>query len=84
MEWNVKVYPNPANSFLNVEIGRFEGEEIFWQLLDLAAKTWMKGINTPDNGSISIDLMVIPDGVYLLQVRSGDFHKSFKVIVTRH
>jgi hypothetical protein len=73
----VKIYPNPAQNYLNVEL--FSGNtEVEMKLTNILGQ-----VVYTDNasGNKTIDVSGLSKGVYMLSVRSGDTKKVFKVVL---
>ncbi|MEI6865034.1 T9SS type A sorting domain-containing protein [Flavicella sp.] len=80
VEGRVEIYPNPVSEdFINVKIDNsFLTQKISFKLTDLSGRIVKQGIlNT--NKKINTGFGLV--GVYLLQLKSSSFIKTFKVIV---
>lgn len=64
---NIKLYPNPAQSVLNIELGKTKVQAI--RLLSIHGKELMN-IAQPQTTSVSLDVNPLPTGIYLVQVQS--------------
>ncbi|MEQ8626594.1 T9SS type A sorting domain-containing protein [Ekhidna sp.] len=69
---NVKVYPNPTISFLNV--GASKSVDV--RLIDLNGKT----LQTTSGKNIQIDLRAIESGIYLLKISDGTSTETKRII----
>lgn len=73
----VRVYPNPAQKYLTVDL--FSGNtEVEMKLINILGQTVYTDTTT---GNKTIDVSHLSKGVYSLSVRSGDTKKVFKVIL---
>ncbi|MDR1737493.1 MAG: T9SS type A sorting domain-containing protein [Candidatus Symbiothrix sp.] len=74
-----RVYPNPANDFLNVPLTGVEGQESVVLLLDSQCRLVQENRIRSDTDRCRISLSACPAGVYFVQVI--DAHKRvYKVI----
>ena len=60
---NVKVYPNPASSVLNVMCGSMEGDAVIYDMT--GRKVYSQAIN---GESMTINTSVLANGVYMLHI----------------
>jgi hypothetical protein len=78
----IKIYPNPANEFLSVEIDSYDAAPIQIRAIDPQGRT-VKVFNTLFDGHSDIELEVasLQPGYYFLSVKSSQFNavKSFVV-----
>jgi hypothetical protein len=75
----IQVYPNPTTHILNVELK--DNKEVEFILLNSEGKKAMNSTLDFSNGSQSIDLSGLPNGVYLLRSMDGKYSK--KVLVQK-
>ena len=69
-----KVYPNPANETVKVDVTKIQGDYQINLFNSLGMKVLQKK-------SADIDISHLPDGIYLLEVESGKFHQNQKLII---
>lgn len=69
---NVKVYPNPASSVLNVVCGSMEGDAVIYDMT--GRKVYSQSIN---GESMTINTSVLANGVYMLHIGNS----TTKVVV---
>jgi hypothetical protein len=79
------ISPNPVASMLNIdfeEITRDEKIEI--TISDIAGKTIYNNTCTSLSGRLntSVDMSTIPNGIYLLAIKSNDYYTTEKIIKT--
>jgi hypothetical protein len=77
----IKVYPNPANDHLTIEIAGAEAAHRNISITDLAGRivyTLATGLN-----SIELDISNLPEGVYILNVNSGNKNSWNRIVVSR-
>lgn len=70
----VQVYPNPMEEFTTVSVESVAGQEIQWQLVDLAGVGRANGaFSTTTNGTaqFTLDRSTLENGAYLLLVQIG-------------
>ncbi|ARN77733.1 hypothetical protein BST97_06825 [Nonlabens spongiae] len=79
----VKIYPNPANNFVNVAMnGQLSGSKINITIHDILAKQVLN--RSFDNSSVfqqRIDISTLKSGVYLMNVSDGSASTTKKLIV---
>jgi len=68
---NVKVYPNPVQNMLNIEINLIQQEEFKLEFIDLSGKIVFQQSVRQKNGNniFTMDLSEYPAGVYFLILR---------------
>jgi hypothetical protein len=79
---NIKVFPNPVNSLLNIEFSFSDPGTFSVDLFDLLGKhQQMQGHTEKTTSSIKLDLGNIPAGIYFLRISSsnGQFTEIFKI-----
>ena len=82
---DINVYPNPARSTVNVVMGLQENSTVNYSLVDVSGKVirsgnWKlsAGVNT-----VSLDVMSLQGGIYILRVDDGKGIQSKKIMVNR-
>jgi hypothetical protein len=63
----VKLYPNPATSFINFELGDNAGKGYTLQLYNFMGRKLQEQVNAPER--LTINLTDFPRGVYIYQLR---------------
>jgi hypothetical protein len=80
---SVKIYPNPAADYLNIEMKQFNGQDINVIITDMAGKTvYNKSMVVNGNQASTIDVSQFPSGTYFVQIQTED-QKVVKHIVIR-
>jgi hypothetical protein len=84
-EPQLRVYPNPAEGDLNVEITAIQTGNYEIRLLDLPGRLLreLKGETDAGVRIVQLDLGDIPEGTYLLEVRLGEFKWTEKIVRLR-
>ncbi|MCO5240402.1 MAG: T9SS type A sorting domain-containing protein [Chitinophagaceae bacterium] len=65
----VKVYPNPAPSQVNIQSGKAIAQV---NIVSAGGQTVMKYVPSQNQGTLSIHIQHIPNGIYLLQIINKD------------
>ncbi|MCF8298309.1 MAG: T9SS type A sorting domain-containing protein [Saprospiraceae bacterium] len=77
-DWNISIYPNPADDFININIqGNIKFQEIW--ITDLYGKI-VKPLNIIDITSNRINISELAKGVYFINVSTDKGNKTFKFI----
>ncbi|MDG2431434.1 T9SS-dependent M36 family metallopeptidase [Flavobacterium sp.] len=76
----MKVYPNPSNGIVNIQINKYFGT-VDVQLIDITGKQIYSAKNVDFNGQKSIDLSAITSGIYLLKVTGESLNFVEKIIL---
>jgi hypothetical protein len=82
----VNIYPNPANSVLNIELPVMYSEDLELRLYDNVGqirKTITLNQATVTDNTIQISVQDLPIGLYVLQLADLDFTKQYQVMITR-
>ena len=73
---NIKMYPNPTNNFVTVEINDLTNAKL--QVLDITGKILMnQALNANSN---NVDVQHLPSGMYLFKVSSNEGTSTGKII----
>lgn len=65
-----KVYPNPANNRLFIDLGKTNGKTIL-ELYSLTGQRVLEQV-TSGNGVANVDIATLAEGIYLLKIQSAD------------
>ena len=79
----IRIYPNPANSTVNIEMKEGNRDDIRVFISDLSGKILSRRAFGAENGTLvhRIDIGNLKPGLYLLTVRSGKETTTNKLIV---
>jgi FtsP/CotA-like multicopper oxidase with cupredoxin domain len=77
----LKVFPNPSNHYLRLELKNGFQEKIMWKIESLDGKVSMEGIEDQKD-NFEINISGLPKGLYVLQVKNKEFVSSKKIVIT--
>lgn len=66
----IKIYPNPAGSFITVELNGGNPVSKF-KIFDIIGKEYIIKISAQEDKTISLDISNLPPGIYFLSINSG-------------
>ena len=72
---NLKVYPNPSNGLINLELS----EEARIDIRDLSGS--LKGSHSLNSGTNRLDLSDYPGGIYILSLVGENKNEQLKIII---
>ena len=75
---SIELYPNPANTEVNVSLGAFSGSAS-WKLSDLKGSV-IKG-GTITSTELKIDLNNVNSGVYFISIETAEGIGNYKLVV---
>ena len=80
---DIKIYPNPANSQLNIAFVVTDNVDLNISLNDISGRSIMKNVFSVSQGSnlIKLDVNNISRGVYFLVITEGNISLRYKVVV---
>lgn len=73
-----QVYPNPVTTALHYTLPAKYNTHVA-TLYDIAGKQRLRTIVKNSQATYTLDVSALPAGMYILDLRSGDYHKSIKV-----
>lgn len=77
----VKVYPNPASEYVNLDLGEIEGE-LKINVIDLQGRTVIQSVEQVTSGStLPVSLETLTPGVYFMNLQHGENISTFKLTV---
>jgi hypothetical protein len=78
----IKVYPNPANDYVNLNFGKGEFEKVIIAVTNIQGfiMSMEEYSNITSGQIIGLNISVLPVGQYLISVRDGIYTKSFRII----
>ena len=79
----MKVWPNPANHFIQIDMGHFKTEKVTVTLQSLTGQTLVEKTYHPDRYSdpFVLEPGSIPNGIYFLFILQGGFTYTEKIII---
>lgn len=75
---NLKVYPNPVEMELNVELKNNHNQEKTISVYNLQGYEWASNHFTGPSTRINMDLM--PDGIYILKIETGEKSYTKRIV----
>lgn len=78
-EYGLQIWPNPANTEMNIAVNTEEG--FTWNLLDMNGRVVITGQS--NNSSTTVDVSILPPGVYVVKVQNTFIDSTEKVIISR-
>ena len=80
----LKIYPNPANSFIRISLnGGFTPEQIHVNILDLFGNSILRQEFSEKLSDISLNISNLSNGIYIVRVNSDGFIVNRKIVVQR-
>lgn len=76
LSFNVKIYPNPAENILNINLLNFENQIFTVQIYDLAGKLIIE--NTLDKSINQLNIEELSKGMYMLKLYDQSETKAYK------
>jgi hypothetical protein len=79
---SVRLFPNPANDFVNIDVQGAAPETFYITLTDLIGQTLrtQQFIVNSQNTTTSLNLKGLTPGMYFVTVKNGDGQKVFKLM----
>ena len=79
---SARVYPNPANGTLYVEVDAFNSSEANLSIYNIMGqKVAEKNVNFNGSNTVSINTNELSSGVYFVTVKANGFEKTMKFVV---
>ncbi len=84
-DFNLQLYPNPCSeNHVNLLItGLDSGTRIDMIVSDLQGKTYLKTGTEANHSSIQLDTQNLPNGFYVVYIKSNDLTKAAKLIISK-
>ena len=82
LDASLKIFPNPANDYINIELDHQEDKPLSLKLLNVVGKTVIFQTSIP-SGTTPIDISHLPGGLYLIQISSPNAQLSRRLIINR-
>lgn len=83
---NVSVFPNPAKSIINLSVNAFENFDGDIKIFDMTGKIVYQLNNmhfNSGNSNIKIDVQSLNEGVYFINIISGNTMQSLKAVIAK-
>lgn len=77
----INVYPNPSNGQFSVTVENAGEVEV--KVGDILGNTMNVSVVDNLNGTYSVDMSAVADGVYFVQVKNGDFYATKRITVSK-
>ena len=77
----INVYPNPTTGMFNVTVEN--AGEVVVKVGDILGNVLDVNVTDNMNGTYSVDLSVVADGVYFVQVKNGDYFATKRITVSK-
>lgn len=78
---DIKLYPNPASEFVNIEFGQVTGE-LNIRVVDVQGRIVAEGTEIAVEGTtVPFDLSMLKPGIYILTVNQNESVSSFRLTV---
>ena len=68
---NIKVYPNPVTTQLNIELPK-DNQYLYLQLLNFLGQVCLEQEIKPGSEKVFIDIPKLEKGVYFIRLKTGD------------
>lgn len=76
----VNVYPNPVSDQVNITLAIENLAGGNYRLLDLSGRSVVSGVFPASGNEFSISLQNVKNGIYVLQIETGGFMSSHKIL----
>ena len=77
----INVYPNPTTGKFNVTVEN--AGEVVVKVGDILGNVLDVNVTDNLNGTYSLDLSVVADGVYFVQVKNGEYFATKRITVSK-
>jgi PKD repeat protein len=77
----INVYPNPTTGKFNVTVEN--AGEVVVKVGDILGNVLDVNVTDNMNGTYSVDMSVVADGVYFVQVKNGDYFATKRITVSK-
>lgn len=81
-ENNFNLYPNPANNNVTVLYSLDSNAPTTIKLSDIQGRVILETVNEATSNSIEINTSILNSGIYIVEVKSGEFISQKKLVVT--
>ena len=80
---NISVFPNPSNGIFNIVSPIFQTGNTEIVVYTIDGKVLLEKTEISRSTSSSIDLSLIQNGIYFLQLRNEDHFVKTKIVITK-
>ncbi len=81
---SVTLYPNPTSGAVNINMNLSSTSDIYFTVYDITgAKKADYTVSKAQSGLYSIDMGVLPNGIYMITIKAGNATTSKKVVLSR-
>jgi hypothetical protein len=81
---DVRVFPNPTDGLLNVEVTNYPGDRLQLSLYDMNGQLKLQRNGVSLDGPITMDVSALPAGVYQLHIGSEELPQlSRRIVITK-
>lgn len=79
----IRIYPNPANRILNLEINSIKPRVYSWKIIDMSGRVLLESNFDCKHGTniLPIDINQLAKGIYTMQLRGDQEMKSVQVFI---
>lgn len=83
-EYGIKVYPNPANEFVQIQMSKAMTESYTVQLMNTAGQVIKEKLVLNDaNDHVSLDIQEVEGGLYILNIKTSKAVIPYKIFIVR-
>jgi cytochrome c peroxidase len=79
----INVFPNPATTFINIEFTNAKENETTINIIDMSGKMVYSEINSKNLETHRLDLNNLSNGIYLVNIFSGNTSTQKKIIIRK-
>lgn len=80
---NINIFPNPASDLIAIQIGGVNNHDLEVKLFDIQGKLVESSKINKGQTIGYFDIQTLYSGVYFVQIASGEFHLSRKIIIEK-
>jgi hypothetical protein len=79
----IKLYPNPANSVLNISAAFLQTVPVNVSIIDVVGKTHLNRTYTDKKFEDSINISELPNGIYFVKFSNSNSSRTLKLMINR-
>ncbi len=76
----IKVYPNPAERIVSVQIDNAQEQEVYIEIADKVGLPCYRSTKRLESGKAEVDIANLENGIYILHVTSSSGKESFRLV----